>query len=66
MANVEGVFYVLICGLFISAIFALIDVLLETRKRCKISKVCDDVALYLHSHTIASNSHFFGLHRMLH
>lgn len=40
MANVEGIFYLLIVGVIIAILFALIDVLLETRKSCKINKVC--------------------------
>lgn len=40
MANVEGVFYVLVGGVFVAMIFAFIAVIFETRSVCKENEVC--------------------------
>lgn len=40
MANVEGVFYVLIAGVVVATILAFIVVLFETRSVCKENEVC--------------------------
>lgn len=40
MANVEGVFYVLIAGVIVAMILAFIVVLFETRSVCKENEVC--------------------------
>lgn len=40
MANVEGVFYVLIGGVFVAIIFAFIAVIFETRRVCNENEVC--------------------------
>lgn len=40
MANVEGIFYLLVIGVIFAIIMAIIDVLLEARTRSKELEVC--------------------------